>query len=413
MKQNRYDLVILGGGMVGLAMAAALAESDLSILLVEKQDLKPLTKDRILAASQALDPSVSDSDYAKDLALRVSAISPGNRAFLTQIGAWQHLPVDRLASYQSMKVWDADGQGQIQFNAAELAQPDLGVILENHRLQAALLKQINSYGNIQQIFDNGVEAIQQQPDCIQLELQDGQQIAAKLLIAADGAHSKARQLLAIETSEMDYQQTAFVANVKTQHPHQDTAWQRFTSRGPVAFLPLPRPHLCSVVWSLDEAQAKVIKKLQPQAFAKQLEAAFEARLGGVELVSDFAGFPLVKRHAKDYLSNRAVLIGDAAHSIHPLAGQGVNIGFQDAEALAALIIQLKQQNRDWSLQANLRAFERARKTDNLLVQNAMSGFKHLFASDNLLLTLGRNWGMNLLDKTPFVKNEIIKKAMGL
>jgi len=399
MIQNRYDLILVGGGMVGLAMAAALAPSGLSILLIERQPLDQ---------AQLKNESVKASDFG----LRVSAISPANRQFLQALGAWQHLPSKRMASYQQMQVWDGDGQGCIHFSAADLAQPDLGVIIENKLLQSALLKQINSFGNVSCCFDNSVESLDQRADGVSLQLADGQRTSGKLLIAADGAHSKIRQLLDINLSEMDYQQTAFVANVKTELPHQDTAWQRFTPFGPVAFLPLPQPNLCSVVWSLDNDKAAVVKDLSKAEFAKQLQIAFESRLGVIELVSEFAGFPLVKRHAKDYLCHRVALVGDAAHTIHPLAGQGVNIGFQDVQALSSLIIELQQAERDWGLAANLRPFERSRKTENLMMQNAMSGFKNLFASDNMLVTVARNLGMNLLDRNQFVKNEVIKKAMG-
>ncbi|MDQ7048463.1 MAG: UbiH/UbiF/VisC/COQ6 family ubiquinone biosynthesis hydroxylase [Enterobacterales bacterium] len=408
MIQNRYDLILVGGGMVGLAMAAALAPSGLSMLVVEKQPL-----------DQQLPASLLQTDIIKpqDFALRVSAISPANRLFLQNLGAWQHLAPNRMASYQQMRVWDGDGQGSIHFSAAELAQADLGVIIENHLLQAALLKQINSFGNVTFCFSHSVESLDQQTDAVSLDLTDtdgnSQSISAQLLIAADGAHSKIRQLLGISHSEMDYQQTAFVANVNTQLPHQDTAWQRFTAFGPVAFLPLPQANLCSVVWSLDSDKAEQVTVLKPIDFAQQLQAAFESRLGDVELVSDFAGFALVKRHAKDYLSHRVALVGDAAHTIHPLAGQGVNIGFQDVQQLSQLILQLQYEKRDWGLQANLRPFERARKTENLIMQNAMSGFKNLFASDNMLLTMARNLGMNLLDNNQFIKNEVIKKAIGL
>ncbi len=408
MIQNRYDLILVGGGMVGLAMAAALAPSGLSMLLVEKQPL-----DQQLPAS-LLQTAITQP---QDFALRVSAISPANRLFLQNLAAWQHLARNRMASYQQMRVWDGDGQGSIHFSAADLAQVDLGVIVENHLLQAALLKQINSFGNVTCCFSHGVESLDQQTDAVSIDLTDtegnSQSISAQLLIAADGAHSKIRQLLGISHTEMDYQQTAFVANVKTQQPHQDTAWQRFTAFGPVAFLPLPQANLCSVVWSLDNDKADKIKGLTPSAFAQQLQTAFESRLGHVELVSDFAGFPLIKRHAKNYLSHRVALVGDAAHTIHPLAGQGVNLGFQDVQQLSQLIIQLQQENRDWGLPANLRPFERARKTENMIMQNAMSGFKNLFASDNMLLTMARNFGMNLLDNNQFIKNEVIKKAMGL
>lgn len=401
---SKFDIIIVGGGMVGLAMAASLAETELNILLIEKQDLSNDLETDLLD-----DKNVSDNDFD----VRVSAISPGNRDFLSKLSAWQNIPSQRQAHYQKMEVWDGDGTGKIEFSAAKIAQPDLGVIVENRIIQAALLKTIHSFGNIQCCFGLELEHIESFDDYVELSLSDGSLYKSQLLIGADGANSVVREKFGIESKQNNYSQIAYVANVKTELSHQDTAWQRFTPTGPVAFLPLANDHLCSVVWSIDEEKGEQLKDLSSQEFSEKLQYAFESKLGKVTAISRHFGFPLVKRHSQDYLARRMALIGDAAHTIHPLAGQGVNLGFQDVACLSELVIELHQQKRDFGLKENLRPFERERKTENLIMQNAMSGFKTLFANQSMPVTLIRNFAMSALNKIPMAKELMIKKAMGL
>jgi 2-octaprenylphenol hydroxylase len=403
---NKYDIIIIGGGMVGLAMVASLAETQLKILLLEKQDLNSgLTPDLLE------NKVVSDQDFDT----RVSAISPGNRKFLSGLKAWQNIPKNRQSNYDQMKVWDADGHVKIEFSAAKIAEPDLGVIIENKVIQAALLKVIKSFGNVESCLGVELKELENHDDSnyALVRTLDGTEYQSKLIIGADGANSLVREKSKIDLKKSDYDQIAFAANVKTEKSHQNTAWQRFTPYGPVAFLPLANENLCSVVWSLDLEQAKSIKNITKDKFAKKLQYAFESRRGEVTAISDHFGFPLTKRHSQSYLSNRVALVGDAAHTIHPLAGQGVNLGFQDVACLSSLIIKLTSQQRDIGNVANLRSYERERKTENLIMQNAMSGFKNLFANQSMPVTLFRNFAMTALDKIPMAKELIIKKAMGL
>jgi len=400
---SKFDIIVVGGGMVGLAMVAAVADSDLKILLIEKQILPDKISSDLL-----LDQAVDDEDFE----VRVSAISPANRAFLRSLNAWQNIPKQRQANYQEMKVWDGDGTGKIDFSAAKVAQPDLGVIVENRVVQAALLKNIQAFGNLHCCFGLELEQIEFFDDFVEVNLSDGAQYKAQLLIGADGSNSIVRQKCGIESKQMPYQQVAFVANVKTELSHQFTAWQRFTPTGPVAFLPLANENLCSVVWSLDQEKADELNGINKDEFANKLQFAFESKLGKVSAVSEHFGFPLVKRHSQSYLEHRVALVGDAAHTIHPLAGQGVNLGFQDVACLSQLILKLVQQQRDFGIKQNLRSFERERKTENLIVQNAMSGFKHLFANQSMPVTLLRNFAMSALNNLPMAKEIMIKKAMG-
>ena len=401
---SKFDIAIVGGGMVGLAMAASLADTQLKILLIEKQNLSELFPADLLE-----NKAVEDQDFD----VRVSAISPANRELLTQFNAWQNIPKQRLANYQHMSVWDGDGTGKIEFSASQVAEPNLGVIVENRVIQAALLKRIQLFGNIQCVFGFELDDIQVDDSHVEIHLSNEQIYKSQLLIGADGANSLVRQKVDIESKQSPYDQIAFVANVKTEVDHQDTAWQRFTPNGPVAFLPLANKNLCSVVWSLDQELAEKLQKVSTEEFVTKLQQAFESKLGKVTPVSQHFGFPLIKRHSQSYLKQRIALVGDAAHTIHPLAGQGVNLGFQDVACLSSLIIKLHSQQRDFGLKENLRPFERERKTENLIMQNAMSGFKNLFSNQSMPVTLVRNFAMSALNNISIAKEIMIKKAMGL
>jgi len=401
---NHSDIVIVGGGMVGLAMAAALVDTGLNIVLLEKSDLTALTSRGYLT------PQVVSAEQFES---RVSAISPGNQRLLKQLGIWQRIPDSRRADYERMHVWDADGSGSIHFDAAELAEPILGSIVENQVLRAAAYAQLQQAANLQMLSHQEIIRLSEIPGALEIELVDGRRLTTQLLIGADGAMSSVRQLLAISSSQTAYGQKAFVANVKTELAHQNTAWQRFTRTGPVAFLPLPQANLCSIVWTLDDEKADALMALSKAAKTEQLTRAFEQRLGQVRAVSDYACFPLIKRHSERYLAPRCALIGDAAHTIHPLAGQGVNLGFQDITCLSQHIIRLHTKGRDFGLMGNLRPYERERKAQNYLMQNAMSGFKWLYGHQSLLPTLLRNSAMSAVDRAGPIKQQVIRHAMGL
>ena len=311
-----------------------------------------------------------------------------------------------------MQVWDSEGSGHISFDAAELALPYLGCIVENRLIRAAALQQVMAFANVKLLQENTIENIQQADSYVKANLSNGETISASLLIGADGAFSSVRRLLGVATTNRTYSQKALVANVETELPHQDTAWQRFTPYGPVAFLPMPQPNLCSVVWSLDEDRASKLSLNDPEKFQQQLAQAFELRLGNIKLITSPVAFPLMARHSETYLANRCALIGDAAHTIHPLAGQGVNLGFQDVACLSERIKYLLAKGRDIGLLANLRPFERERKAHNQTMLDVMGGFKWLFGQQSLGPTLLRNQGMRILDKSAALKREITRRAMG-
>ncbi len=400
---SRTDIIIVGGGMVGLAAAAALVDSDLQVTLIEQSDLTSLT------SQDWLSENIREKE-AFDI--RVSAINPENQRWLSTLKAWQNIPFVQQAGFEKMAVWDGDGSGHIEFDAADIAQPILGTIVENQVLRAALYQQLVKASNIRLVSHNEVTTLENMSDVVFVTLTNGEHLRAKLLIGADGANSSIRRQLGIGNTEQSYQQQAFVANVITEKPHDDTAWQRFTASGPVAFLPLPHPNLCSVVWSLDESKASLLKSCTTDEFGEQLAKAFEFKLGSVNVVSQVRAFPLSKRHSENYLTQRCALVGDAAHTIHPLAGQGVNLGFQDVVCLVKQILKQHHLQRDFGLSANLRPFERERKLQNYLMQNAMTGFKELFSQQNLPVTLLRNYAMSRLNQIGFAKQLFMRYAMG-
>jgi len=408
--KTKTDVIIVGGGMVGLTMAVALAESQLKVVVLERDDFSMLDDAEYFNAPAKSQGESSDGSV--DYELRVSAINPVNQTYLEHLAVWQKIPPFRQACFEKMYVWDGQGSGSIEFDAADIGLPRLGAIIENRVLRMALYQRIKSFSNIELVAGASIEQISPKESQVDIVLQNGERLLAQLLIGADGAFSKVRSLLNIAQNESAYQQHAYVATVQTELPHQNTAWQRFTPIGPVAFLPLPEPHLCSVVWSLDDSQAESLRGISAQQFGDKLGKAFEYRLGEVKTLSEFRAFPLIKRHSERYLANRCALIGDAAHTIHPLAGQGVNLGLQDVACLSRCITELSAQKRDFGLQANLRTYERQRKLHNTMVQNAMSGFKQLFSNSSMAATLIRNMGLSLLNQNTSLKQAVIRQAMG-
>jgi len=389
----QYDVVIVGGGMVGAALACALAQQSLAVLVVEP-------KPPVLA------------EPLGDYGIRVSALTLASRNILNALGAWEAVTQLRLQPFQRMYVWDANGHGSIQFDCAEIAQTALGYLVENAVVQRGLWMRMKTLGVT--LLESTLLECEYDPvhQHNRITLADGTCVDAALVVAADGAHSSTRQLVGIETTQQDYQQTAVVATVRPEYAHQNTAWQRFLSTGPLAFLPLPEG-LCSIVWSTDPDQAEHLSQCDPREFEHRLTAAFDGRLGQITLCGDRAAFPLVKRHASAYVKPGVALVGDAAHTIHPLAGQGVNLGLLDAAALAEVVIQANAQGLSMGDYVVLRRFERWRKGHNILVMSLMSGFKQLFGNQLLPVQWARNIGLRLCDQSGPIKRQMMLNAVGL
>jgi 2-polyprenylphenol 6-hydroxylase len=390
---THYDIIVVGGGMVGLTLACALAKTGLQIAVVEAHAPKDIS---------------SNDDYG----LRVSAISRASQQVFTHIGAWRHMQARRISPYEHMHVWDAMGNGQIHFSASDLGADVLGHIVENNVVQFSLLQSLLQHENLHWLCPQSIEHIVCNGDSNTVTLNNGNVLTTKLLVGADGAHSKVREAAGIQLEQSPYEQKGVVCVVQSTKHHQYTAWQRFLPTGPLAFLPLADGR-CSIVWSATDAEADRLLALTAEDFCRELEQAFEFTLGAVKAAGERAAFPLIRRHAEHYVMPGVALIGDAAHTIHPLAGQGVNLGVLDAASLAQIINEAVRDRRDFASMPILRKFERWRRGENTLMMHSMSGFKNLFSNDNSALSFVRNAGLNLVNGLPPVKNLFMRRAMGL
>lgn len=390
MQMQNVDVVIVGGGMVGLGLAAALKHSALKVLVVEGQLPDPQLGE------------VADN--------RVSALSLASQQILRHVGAWDGIEARRLQAYDKMAVWEQDSFGHIDFDAASLRQANLGHIVENRVIQLALFEAIEGASNIQLLTPARAKSLQSGPAGALLLLEDGQAISAKLVVAADGAHSWVRRQADIPLTSWDYGHHALVATVRCAEPHEAVARQIFTPDGPLAFLPLWQESLCSIVWSLPAARAEALCACDDEQFNRQLTVAFNARLGLCKVEGPRSAIPLTARYARDFARERLVLVGDAAHTIHPLAGQGVNLGFKD---VACWVDLLQGAGADWHQLVLAERYERRRRPDNLLMQSGMDLFYGVFSNEIGPLKLARNLALNLADKAGPLKEMALRYALGL
>ena len=383
------DIAIVGGGMVGLAVAVGLKQSGLKVALIAQEDPSHLT------------PSAP---------LRVSALNMASERFLRQLGAWQN--ISRKQAYDRMQVWEQDSFAHLEMQAGMVLQPHLGHIVDNQAVIAALWQQLAG-SEVTVIAPSTLTQCVRGDQGTLLQLTGEQQLLASWVIAADGAHSALRHHFDFPMSSWDYGHTAVVATVTTGEPHQNCARQIFTPDGPLAFLPLWMPNLCSVVWSVRPERAAELLAAPATQFAHQLTAAFDSRLGPVELQGERAAFTLQARYAREVVKEGCILVGDAAHTIHPLAGQGVNLGLMDAAALLETILTLQQQGR---LARSTQVFDRYarwRKSEALQMLALMEGFKHLFAGAAPWQKLLRGLALQGADAMAPVKQACIRRAMGL
>lgn len=401
---QEFDILVVGGGMIGSAMALGLSHQGWRVALVENQQ-----RESLLTAPE---PASAVNEFEP----RVSAISVSSQVLLESLDVWRTIEAGRHCPYQTMTVWDGDGTGRIQFEAAELQAPALGTIVENRMVVRSLFQAITD-SDVELIDGANVVGWWQETDRRGVRLEDGRTLGSKLVIASDGAQSRLRQWVGLPTREWDYNQNAIVCTVKTTQSHRNTAWQCFSQTGPLAFLPLGNEsqdsHFCSIVWSQDTAEAQRLMALDEAAFTRELEASIERELGSVEQVSRRFAFPLRQRHVKTYVADGVALIGDAAHTIHPLAGQGANLGFSDVRVLLDELGRSRKAGLNPADPTILARYQRRRKGENLSMMAAMEGFKQLFASDELAVRWLRNTGMRWLDKLGPVKHRIAAQAMGL
>jgi 2-octaprenylphenol hydroxylase len=344
--------------------------------------------------------------------VRVSAVTQASRNVIEAVGAWSFVDQRRLSPFVGMSVWDANGNARVTFDSALVGTPELGWIIENRVIQHALLRRVEQLGSVQLRTAVGLDRIAWQGHGVTVTLADGTELAAALLVGADGANSRVREFAGIGTLGWSYGQTAIVATVSSAESHNQIARQRFLSTGPLAFLPLCDGQ-CSIVWSTTNDEAERLLQLPDVDFEAELDEAFGHELGSLTLTSARSGFPLRLQHAQHYVQEGVALVGDAAHTIHPLAGQGVNLGLLDAAALAEVVLEAKKRGRDLASAMVLRRYERWRKGHNLLVQGLMDVFKRLFGNRIPPVRLIRNLGMALTDAAEPVKYQIMRRAMGL
>ncbi|WP_199458155.1 MULTISPECIES: FAD-dependent monooxygenase [unclassified Marinobacter] len=398
---QQFDILVVGGGMIGSALALGLSRQGWQVGLIEG------------APAASLMAPAEPASSVDDFEPRVSAISLASQRLLEELGAWPKVQASRHCGYREMTVWDGDGTGRIHFDAAELHARNLGTIVENRNIVRALFESLSD-SSVQLLDGVRVRAWSRGQG---VELEDGRCLAARLVVGADGALSRLRQWSGLATREWDYDQQAIVCTVRTSQNHRYTAWQRFSPTGPLAFLPLLNEagdeHFCSIVWSQDTEEARRLMALGTESFRKELEAAIERELGEVLAVSRRFAFPLRQRHAKDYIADGLALVGDAAHTIHPLAGQGANLGYGDVRALLEELERARELGLAPDDASVLARYQRRRKGENLAMMAAMEGFKQLFARDELPVRWLRNTGMRWLNQLAPLKNRIAAEAMGI
>lgn len=392
MKIN-YDIVIVGGGMVGSALACALGDAALKVAVLDRT------------------PAAAPPEQGHDL--RVSAMTLASQAFFENVGAWEGMTRRRVSPVREMQIRDAGGSGSIQFIAAEIGEACLAWIIENSVIQTALVERLHQFTNVHYLCPVEIADIAVAADAAGVTLEDGRRLHTRLLVGADGAGSAVRRAAGIETQSLDLGQKGIVATVTTEKPHGQVARQRFLMTGPLAFLPLDEPHTCSIVWSADTVRADQLLALDDAAFITELQQAFSESLGKIQTIGPRAGFPLALSHARAYTAGHVALVGDAAHTVHPLAGQGVNLGFLDAAALAEVLLDAVAKQKDIGAHAVLRRYERWRKGDNLAMISVTGGFRYLFGNDLPGVNQLRNLGLDLTNAATPVKNFIMRRASGL
>jgi ubiquinone biosynthesis UbiH/UbiF/VisC/COQ6 family hydroxylase len=389
MSTREVDVVIVGGGLVGLSLARALAGSGLTLALVEPQPLAPLPMDESWDG-------------------RIYAVSPGNASFLNRRGAWDRLPAERVARIEAMKIYGDDPAACLEFGAYDSGLRELAFIVENRRLQHALWEGAREEG-LHVHSPAAWNALEFGPERAELRLADGTQLAARLIVGADGSESRIRAAAGITATTNDYRQLGVVANFHCEKPHRGTAFQWFMRDGVLALLPLPGDRV-SMVWSAAEPRARSLLGLPAGALAQEVEVASHGALGALQLFTPAAAFPLRLQRVSQLTRPRLALVGDAAHNVHPLAGQGMNLGFRDARVLAETLLE-RGAWRDCGDIALLRRYERARKEDVLAVQLTTDGLQKLFNNDAVLASGARNFGLTLADRLPFFKNFLVHHAV--
>lgn len=386
-----FDLVIVGGGLVGATLAADLGQRGFHLGLVEAQST----------------PVLPETGFA----LRVSAVTRATQHVLETVGAWELLPSERIQPFRRMVVWDNPEAGEVHFDSAEIAEPALGHIIENTAMQQALDGRLDRLDGVEIFRPAKLEMLLLEAERAELVV-DGDKLHTPLVVGADGSRSRVREMAGIQVEQAAYGQRAVVATVTVSRGHGETAWQRFLPDGPLAVLPLPG-NFASIVWSTTPAHAGALEHMSETAFAGAVEDAYAGRLGKVKLAGPRATFDLRTIGARDYVGHRVALVGDAAHTVHPLAGQGVNLGILDAAALAEVLGAARDAGRDIGRAHTLRKYQRWRIGHNAVMRSALSGFNWIFRSSFRPMREARNLGLRLTNQITPLKRVFMRYASGL
>lgn len=389
-----YDIIIAGGGMTGLSVALSLANTHWNICILEKSE-KP--------------PVFDEKNYAH----RVSALNATSINLLKQLGAWETMTTLRTSPYFAMEVWDGEGIGKIEFDANEAGLDNLGYIIENDVTVLGLLSQLEKHSNIELKTGVWLEQIQvSKGGKRHLTLNNGEELSATLLVGCDGANSFVRENSNIDMLTWDYGHTGIVASLESEKPHSHIARQKFSSNSILAFLPLAQENLSSIVFSMPHAKAQEVLQMQDADFCQFVENSFEHKLGKIQNTSARYAFAFTQRTVKQYVETGMALVGDAAHTIHPLAGQGVNQGFLDVIVLADVLLKAAEKGENIGDIRVLKSYEHRRKPDNLLMMASMETFKRVFNNDSLLLKWARNKALDFTNSKTMLKNLVVGQAAG-
>lgn len=399
------DIVVVGAGVVGAAAALAFARDGFTVALVESR------------TPPAWQPHPTDSDH---IDLRVYAFAPDNAALLDDLGVWRDVVAARVQPYRRMRVWDAAGGAELAFDADAFGRRELGWIVEHALLVDRLWKALPAAG-VQLHCPDSVQSLEQDDSGATVRLDSGLSLRSRLVVAADGAESKLRSLAGIEASRRDYAQRGLVAFVQSERPHEATCWQRFLATGPLAFLPFAddaqtpphaRERISSIVWTLPEPEAARLLEVDEAAFLRELQSAFAGTLGELTRVSRRAAFPLRLQLAQSLLAGRVAIVGDAAHAVHPLAGQGVNLGLRDVSTLRATLAQSRRRDADVGSGHQLARWARGQRSANAISAYAFDGLNRLFSNDSVAATLLRGPLLGIAGRLPPLTHAFWRHAAG-
>lgn len=385
------DIIVIGGGMVGAACTAGLGSMGLNVQIIEKNPLPQFQ---------------TENPYD----LRISAISLASVRLLQQLNSWQYIEKMRVCPYRALETWEFEGFSTL-FHCEELGYSELGYMVENNVIQLGLWNAFSDFDNVQSTIGTKLQNLERKDDKWYVTLDNGECYSAPLIVAADGANSQIRQQVGIAMTGWQYRQDCLLILVETELPQQDITWQQFFSSGPRAFLPLKGNQAC-LVWYDNPEKIQQLQQLSQEKLAQTIEQAFPSRLGKIK-VKNSGSFPLTRQHARKYFHQGIVLVGDAAHTINPLAGQGVNLGFKDVKALLQVIQSAVQNQQDFSSDEVLKQYQDLRQKDNLLMQSSMDLFYKSFKTELLPIKVMRNLALFFVEKTPIVKKQALRYALGL